>query len=48
MFKRTIYDKIKGGLQDFVFDFDESKFELGAVKGNVQFRDLILKPSKIN
>lgn len=48
MFQRRIYDKIKGGLQEFVFDFDESKFEFGASKGNVQFKDLILKPSKIN
>lgn len=31
-----------------MFDFDESQFEFGASKGNVQFKDLILKPSKIN
>lgn len=31
-----------------MFDFDESQFEFGASKGNIQFKDLILKPSKIN
>ena len=48
MIKKKVYEKLKDILTEYVFDFDEKKFDLGVFGGNLKLNDLILVPSKIN
>lgn len=48
MLKRRIYDKLKDTLNEFVYEFDERKLDVGMFGGKIEMKDLILKPKKIN
>ena len=48
MIKRKVYDGLKAALKDFVFGFNEHQIEVGLFSGNIELKDLILRPNKVN
>ena len=48
MFKSKIYNKLKDALGDFLFGFDESQLDVGMFGGNIELKNLIVKPKKVN
>ena len=48
MFKSKIYNKLKDALGDFLFGFDEDQLDVGMFGGNIELKDLIIKPKKVN
>jgi len=48
MIRRRVYSKLKETLKDFVFGFNEEQIEVGLFSGNIELKDLIIKPNKVN
>ncbi len=48
MIKRKVYAALKDTLTQFVFGFKEDQLEVGLFSGNIELKDLILKPNKVN
>jgi len=48
MIRRRLYNTLKETLKDFVFGFNEKQVEVGLFSGNVELKDLIIKPTKVN
>lgn len=48
MLRRKLYEKLKDTLGDYLFGFDEKKFDFGLFGGLIKLNDLILKPEKVN
>lgn len=48
MIKKRLFNTLKETLKDFVFGFNEQQVEVGLFSGNIELKDLILKPNKVN
>lgn len=48
MLKRRVYAALKDTLTQFVFGFKEEQIEVGLFSGNIELKDLIIKPNKVN
>ena len=48
MFQKTLYNKLKDALGDYLFGFDESQLDVGYFGGNIELKNLIIQPKKIN
>ena len=45
---KAIHAKVKAALQDFVYGFNEKQLDIGILKGQIELKDLIIKPDKLN
>jgi len=48
MLKKSVYERLKDSLGKYLFGFDEEQLDVGLFSGNINLRDLILKPDKVN
>jgi len=46
--KKKVFASIKDTMTEYLYDFDESKFDVAWWSGTVELRNLIIKPSRVN
>jgi hypothetical protein len=48
MLKRKVFGLLKDTLKRFVFDFKEEMLEVGLFSGNIELKNLIIRPNEVN
>lgn len=48
MIKRKVYALLKDSLNNFVYDFNEERLEVGLISGIIELKDLVIKPDAVN
>ena len=48
MLRRKVFGLLKDTLKRFVFDFKEDMLEVGLFSGNIELKNLIIKPNEVN
>jgi len=48
MIKRRVYALLKDSLNNFVYDFNEERLEVGLISGIIELKDLVIKPDAVN
>lgn len=48
MIKKKLHTALKAVLSEFVFGFTDDQLDVGLFSGQVELKDLIIKPDKVN